>query len=446
MNEGTDGVRARARGRAARARRISAFAFLALMLGLGGCDTADLLKVDLPGNVTAEDVEDPTLAPVVRVSAIGDFEWAWDAYTDYASRHSDEYQHSSGNFTGRRQLMRDIPPELTTYQSNIFGSMHRARVMLESNYDRLEAFTDAEVPDRVEYQAEMRTYGGFVYVAFGEGFCGTPLDGDGVVRTPDELLELAVTHFTEALSLAGTVGRADLENAALIGRARAYLDLQQYADAITDATAVVEGMDLYATREYGIGRRESSMAGTNELETSQQATLATGYHDVRWEGVSDPRITAINTGLLGHNGQTIVWRHDKTSGEYAADAGIDVIVASYDEAQLIIAEASAITGDLPTAIDILDDFHTAAGIPGVTATELPTQDDVIEHVIEERRRQLFVTGGHRQRDHLRWRGTQFEIPYLGEPGSDHPDGVDDFGQVYGTTTCFPVAQSEQVSG
>ena len=104
------------------------------------------------------------------------------------------------------------------------------------------------------------------------------------------------------------------------------------------------------------------------------------------------------------------------------------------------------SGDRPTASGILDAFHTAAGIPPVTAVDLPTQDDVIRHVIEERRRQLFVTGGHRQRDHLRWRGTQFEIPYLGEPGSDHPNGVDEYGQVYGNTTCFPVAQNENLSG
>lgn len=432
-------------------RRIRGLLALMLALGLGGCDTAELLEVDLPGNVTAEDIEDASLASTMRVSAIGDFEWAWDEYVDFAAKHSDEYIQSSGNFTGRRLQIRDIPANLPQYQTNIFGRLHRARVMLESNFDRLQTFSDGDVVNRTQYLAEMRTYGAFIYVVFGEGFCGTPLDGDGVVRTPEQLLEIAVEQFTEALSIAeqlGTRRGQELVQAARIGRARAYLNLDQYSNAIADAQSIVDDPDLdfYATREYGDNRRENSMANTNELDTNQQSTVAPSYRDVRWKGVPDPRVTVMETGLIGHDNATIVWRHNKTPESFPAGAAQDVIVASSREARMIIAEASALTGDLATAISIMDDFHTAAGIPPVTAEDLPTQDDVIRQVIEERRREFFVEGGHRQRDHLRWRGTPFNIPYLGEPGSDHPNGVDQYGQVYGTTTCFPVALNEQLSG
>ncbi len=434
---------------APRFRRTCCLAALAAASLQGGCDTAELLEVNLPGNVTAEDIENPSLAATMRVSAIGDFEWAWDEYVDFAAKHSDEYIQSSGNFTGRRLQIRDIPGNLPQYQDNIFGRLHRARVMLETNFDRLRNFSDADVPNRAQYLAEMRTYGAFVYVVFGEGFCGTPLDGDGVVRTPEQLLEIAVEQFTEALSLARQLeterGRA-LVQAALIGRARAYLNLDQYENAIADARSIVDdpGLDFYATREYGDSRRENSMANTNELDTNQQSTVAPSYRDVRWKGVPDPRVTVMETGLIGHDNATIVWRHDKTPESFAAGAAQDVIVASSREARMIVAEASALSGDLATAIGILDDFHAAAGIPPVTAEDLPTRDDVVRQVIEERRREFFVEGGHRQRDHLRWRGTPFNVPYLGEPGSDHPDGVDQYGQVYGTTTCFPIAQNEQV--
>ena len=425
-------------------RRVGILAALPLAVGLVACDTAELLQVELPGNVTADDIESPALATTMRVSAIGDFEWAWDSYVNFAARHSDEYHHSSGNFTGRRQMLRDIPPDLGAYQNNIFGRWHRARYMLESNFERLQAFTDADVADRLEYMAEMRAYGGFVYVAFGEGFCGTPLDGVGQVRTPAELLQRAVDVFTEAIDLAGQAGRTDLVNAALIGRARAYLGLENYANAMSDAEAVPDGFEFLATREAGEGRRENSMANTNQLQTNQQATVAPSYYDVRWKDVPDPRVFVMNTGFVGHDNSTIVWRHDKTPPQ--GGEGQDVIIASDREARLIIAEAAAVTGDLDTARGILDDFHTAAGIPPLLEADVPTQADVIRHVIEERRRELFVEGGHRQRDHLRWRGTPYEIPYLGEPGSDHPDGVDQYGQVYGSTTCFPVAQNEQLTG
>ncbi|MDE0651404.1 MAG: hypothetical protein OXI12_13815, partial [Gammaproteobacteria bacterium] len=154
-------------------RRLPGVVALSVALGVAGCDTAELLEVDLPGNVTAEDIEDPSLAGTMRVSAIGDFEWAWDEYVDFAAKHSDEYIQSSGNFTGRRLQIRDIPANEPRYQDNIFGRLHRARVMLESHFDRLQTFADADVLNRTQYLAEMRTYGAFIYVVFGEGFGGT---------------------------------------------------------------------------------------------------------------------------------------------------------------------------------------------------------------------------------------------------------------------------------
>lgn len=414
------------------------------VLALSACDVEELLEVELPGNVTAEDIELPSLAATVRVSAIGDFEWAWDNYVDFAARHSDEYIHSSGNFTTRRQMLRDIPPDLGAYQSNVFGGLHRARYMLESHHARLAGFTDEEVAGRAEYMAEMLTYSGFIYTVFGETFCGTPLDGDGVVRTPDQLLALAVGRFTDAIAAATAVGRDDLVTAAYIGRARAHLTLENLDEAIADAEMAADiEYEFLATREQGEGRRENSMANTNQLQTNQAATVAPGYRDVQWKGVPDPRVNVMNTGFVGHDNSTIVWRHDKTPPQ--GGEGQDVIIASGREALLFIAEAAAVQGDLDRARTILQLFHDRAGIPEVTAADLPTQDDVIRHVIEERRRELFVEGGHRARDHLRWRGTAFEVPYLGEPGSDHPDGVDQYGQPYGSTTCFPVAQNEQLT-
>ena len=56
---------------------------------------------------------------------------------------------------------------------------------------------------------------------------------------------------------------------------------------------------------------------------------------------------------------------------------------------------------------------------------------------EERRRQLFVLGGHRLHDMLR-----FDIPFLGEPGSIHPNGLDQTGAEYGNLTCFQLPEVE----
>ncbi len=417
---------------------------LAVAFLLAGCDTEGLLEVDLPGDVTAEDVEDVGLASVMRDSAIGDFECVWDAYVAGSARHSDQYIQSSGNITQAMQNLRRIDGSLPTYATGscassygLFTPLHTARVMLERHFDRLQGFTDEEVPSRQQYMAEMRVYSGFTYIAFGEGFCGTPLDGGEQILEPDELLQIAVDRFTEGLQIAEAAGHEQMVNAALTGRARANLTMERYQEVIQDAERVPEGFRFDATRDGSESRRYNKHESINRNETNRSASVAPSYRDIRWKGEPDPRVNVMNTGFIGHDNATIVWRHDKVNSR-----SDDVRIASWEEAQLFIAEAAALTGDLDRARSILSEFHERAGIPDVTEEDIPTQADVIRHVIQERKREFFVEGGHRLRDHLRWRGTEFEIPFLGEPGSDHPDGVAHTGEFYGSTTCYPVADVE----
>jgi hypothetical protein len=347
----------------------------------------------------------------------------------------------------KRWGLRDISPAFTNFASGqceanygLFLPLHTARVQAKTNFTRIQGFDGIANKDRM--LAAMKAYEALMLLAFGEGFCGTPLDGGDTTFSPAQLVQLALDTFTEAISLAQGVDD-DILNLARVGRARASLDLDQYSAAIADATLVPAGFRFDATRDNAPARRQNAhfrlANGTGTGDTFQRnATVAEGYRDVRWMGVPDPRVNVSWDGFsLGFDFSTAHWRHDKVNS-----FDTPVMMASYREAQMIIAEASALDNDLPTAISIMNDFHTAAGIPPVTAADLPTQDDVIRHVIEERRREFFAEGGHRLRDMLRWRDTQFEIPFLGEPGSDHPNGVDQNGDPYGPTTCFPIPTIE----
>lgn len=425
---------------------LAAWPLILLTFLLSACDTTELLKVELPGNVSADDVETPGMATVMRNSAIGDFECVWDSYVTLSALHSDEYLAASGNIQRQRSMLRQITSDFAPYASGdcssgnalgIFTPMHTARFQLESHFDRLEGFAPADVPDRTQYMAEMRAYGGFTYVALGEGFCGTPIDAGETILQGRELLQIAVMQFTEAINLAEQAGEDDILNMARVGRARANLNLGNNDAAIADAQLVPEGYARMATREAAPSRRRSKLDDVNRLETNRSGTVAPSFRDVEWKGVADPRVNVVNTGFVGHDNATIIWRHDKVQSD-----SDDRLIADWRQARLYMAEARAVNGDLAGAIAILQDFHDRAGIPPVTAEDLPTQADVIRHVIEERRRELFVESGERLRDHLYWRGTQFEVPFLGEPGSDHPNGVNDYGQPYGTTTCYPVPQIE----
>jgi hypothetical protein len=312
----------------------------------------------------------------------------------------------------------------------------------------MNEWTDEEVPNRAEMLARVRAYGAWTLIAFSEGFCGTPLDGGDDVLGPTELAALAEGQFTEAIGLAQAAGLTDLENMARVGRARARLTQEKYAEVIDDAEMIPEGFLFVVTRDIAPGDRQNAHYDAingvaSDAAGQKHATIAPNYRALEWKGTPDPRVAVYWDGTFGFDFFTKHWRHDKANSFDAP-----TMMASWREARLFMAEAYAMTDQLADAIAILQDLHDRAGLPAVTAGDLPTKDDVIRHVIEERRREFFSEGAHRLRDHLRWRGTDFGIPFLGEPGSIHPDGrlldpeTGEPLREYEDATCFPVPTVE----
>src|SRR6266480_6907806 len=66
-------------------------------LCFAGCNTDKVLKVEFPGQIPTDQINDPTLAPVLVRSVIGDFECAYSNYMSGSSVHSDEYETANSN-------------------------------------------------------------------------------------------------------------------------------------------------------------------------------------------------------------------------------------------------------------------------------------------------------------------------------------------------------------
>jgi hypothetical protein len=258
--------------------------------------------------------------------------------------------------------------------------------------------------------------------------------------TKAQVLQLAETRFTEAITLATRSNNADILNMALVGRARVRLDLQNYTGALADAGRVAAAYVKNVTRDDSDVRRYDAFCEFITCATNRHATVAPNYRNVTWQGVLDPRVAVTTKGQLAFDNAQI---HYYPTNKHTSRS-FPLILASYKEARLIIAEASARTGDLATARQLINAMHAAAGVPGYDPAGTDTQDQVITQVIEERRRELFTEGGHRLNDQLRFRGTSFNIPFKGEPGSIHPNGVDATGLPYGSTTCFPLPTVERI--
>jgi hypothetical protein len=385
---------------------------------LTACD--GLLDVELPGDVTEDALDDPALAEILVNSVVADFECAYNNYTFASATHSDEMWHSSGNLSNRNWGQRRITPDFANYVSGTCGgagfglwtTLHTARFQAEDIYRRVAEF--AEVDERESKLATVRTYAGFVYTYLGEGFCTATIDG-GEPMQPESVLAIARERFEEAIQLAQAGGNDAMLNAARVGLARVHLDLGDYAAARQAAAQVPDGFALMATRGSDFGYRENK-GYTNFFEAGHH-TVAPAFRDLEWMGVTDPRVVVTDQGRFGHNGVTQLW----TSAQWAG-RDTPIPIATYTEARLIIAEAAANTGDPGTAVEIINDLHAAAGLPGYDpATDGPLMD----HIIQERSRELFQVGGHRLNDMLR-----FDLPF--------PTGTDHIGGTYGDTTCYPL--------
>lgn len=426
------------------------------MATLAGCNLDSLLEVDLPGRVIESSLEDPRLAETLVNSVIADVECSWDNFVAAAAHHSDEWIASSGNSTMARWGLRDVPPTFASMATagcganyGLFTPLHGARVQANANFDRISAFTDEEVPRKQEFLATIRGYGGWPLIALSESFCGSPIDGETQILLPTELAALAEASFTEAIQLATAAGLDDIVNMALVGRARARLRQENFAGVLEDAALVPQDFLFVATRDETPGdranRHYSAVNGlASEAAATKHASIAPNYRALEWMGVADSRVNVVWDGTLGFDFFTQHFRHDKINSR-----SDPTNVASWREAQLFMAEAYARTDQLAEARTILNAMHLRVGLPGVVEADIPTQDDVIAHVIEERRREFFSEGGHRLNDHLRWRDTAFNVPFLGEPGSIHPDGQlldPETGAAlreYEDWTCFPVPTVEQ---
>lgn len=427
----------------------------ALILGLlvlsAACDTGELLQVETPGKVPEEALDNPQLARTLVNSVITDVECAWDSYVGAAAVHSDQFIQASGNLTMRLWALRGITEDDANFAQGacqdwgygLYTPLQTARYQAETVFNRLQNFPEAAVTTKTLLQATVRAWGAYALVAMGEGFCEISLGkvetGEaGALLTRKQVLEQAEQKFTEAITLATRAANQDILNMAVSGRARVRLDLENFRGAIEDAARVPADYVKLGTRDPSDPRRYNHHYEWVNGPGWRHASVAPNFRALTWKGVADPRVRATNSGRNGFDFVTPWWFHQKATGRETPNR-----LTSPQERQLIIAEASARLGDLATARRIINDLHRAAGLPGVDNADAPAQNDVLRLVLEERNRELYAEGGHRLNDMLRFRGTPFNIPFRGEPGSIHPNGVDQSGNPYGRTTCFPLPAVER---
>ncbi len=399
-----------------------------LTIGTYGCGALDkLMSVDARSIIIADSLDNPSQSQLLVTSVQANFECAFGVYIVDFGMLSDElsYYGTSNPMTyWDARFFRDGTGYVGAYgagacdgqvDNDVYRPLSSARWFADDVIRKLDGWTDAQVPNRGLLIATASAYSGYALVLLGEGFCTGTIDV-GPELTDAQLWAEAEARFTRAITLAQAAGNSDILNMALVGRARTRQNLGKLAEAENDAKLVTNGYAKTATASTVSGYRRNRVYEWSN--TLRNVGVEGPFRSLTEGGVADARVPSTEIFTPKH-----MWLQGKYSG---LDASIPL--ASWDEAQLIIAEAE---GGL-TALNIINMFHTRAGLPAFTDS---SNTAIMDHLInEERRRQLFLDS-HRIGDMRR-----YQTPFLPAAGAPYSGGA--YSGVYGDTQCGPLPQSE----
>jgi starch-binding outer membrane protein, SusD/RagB family len=438
----TDRSGSRHRGNSRAAAR--ALTMLALAGSFAACNTLDqALRVEAPGIVDAEVMNQPENAALLVSGTIADFECALGAYIVNAGLLGNELRDASIT-SARFPLDSRTITETSGYGVNLCtGNPPGAYVPLataiwtsNNAINRLQGWSDAQVANRTRLIGQAAVHGGYAHTLMGEGFCSSVITELGPEVQSLEMFRVAEERFTLAIQLATAANDIDTRNLATIGRARARLNLatfypQQHAakaqEAAADARALLAAAPTYvrnATASQADARRWNRLA---EEFRAGNATVAPAYRGLTVGGVPDPRTASVNIGA-GHNQADTVWMATKVGTQRNLDLRTrPVPFASWREAHLIIAEVEG-GQEAVNRINILRRHHN---LPEFQSSDPAA---IRQQVILERQRELFLEGHHL--GDLR----RFDLPQAPAPNTPYRQGG-----LYGDARCFPLPAVERLN-
>lgn len=400
------------------------------LLCFAACDS--LLEVEAPSRIPAEGLEGPESASLLLNGAVGDFECAFNSYVVLGGIVGEEFIDATQTADRWPYDRREIQPSDRRYGEfdctalGVYSPFSTARWATENILTKLKGWTDAQVANRGVMIATAAAYSGYSHLFLGEAFCsGVLLDASltpgGEVQRAD-VLRTAVDRFTEAIAAAQAAGNTDIANLALVGRARARLNLGEKAAAAADARLVSANYVKNISASTTASRRENRVFSQNNQ--GQSVSVGPAYRGLTFGGVADPRVKVTDTGRTATDG-TRIWQQEKYTS-----LSTPLPLATWDEAQLIIAEAEGGA----TAVGIINMFHTRAGLPAFSSSDPAA---IQAQVIEERRRELFLEG-HHLGDIIR-----YNLPLTPAPGTPFSKGGTYGPQ--GNALCLPLPNVERLN-
>ena len=415
---------------------------VALCIPLGACN--DLVKVENPNVIDPGNLNDANGATALRAGAIGDFAFAIDGdggategQTLVSGLLSDEYRNSDTFGTRQEVDQRAILPANVTL-TGVFRLIHRARLAAERAARALATTAPDSLADpRI---AEMWSLAGFTYVIVGENYCsGVPFPAEGETAAPPiataEIFNQAIVRFDRAIANFG--GDNTRLWTALVGKARALLDLNQPAAAAALLGPVPDNFAYEIEHSDASTREENGTYEFNAIAKRWSMSDLEGGNGLPFLTANDPRVPYTSHAK------------DPTLDQFGFDAVTPLFVlqkytsrsdpthlADGVEARLIEAEAALAAGDNAGWLAKLNALRTS--VPGLSPLADPgTPVTRVDLMFRERAFWMYATG-HRLGDLrrlVRQYGRGAETVF--------PTGAFPKGGTFGTDVNLPVPTDEQ---
>lgn len=438
---------------------------VATLVPVAGCN--DPLRVSYPDVVPPSALSDSASLATLRAGAIGDFSIAYTGDHPDGSGGIAEGVILYGGLLADEFIDSETFPtriEVDARTSHVTNSdidlwyrwLHRARHSAENAAGRYAALAKSDPG-----YPEMLDLAGMTYIFLAETFCsGVPvsqLNPDGSITygkplTTVQLLDTAVARFDSALKVSSD---ARMTAFAQAGKARALLDLGQFANAATVAALVPDGFAYIQQHTTNTDRENNGVfnAGATDGRYSVADQEGGGFP---FRSVADPRTPSVrDPGGFGFDLSTPLFDNLRYGGRPSP-----ITVATSAEARLVLAEAALQTGDTATSGQFFAQLNLLRSSPGIRGYfdpnplvgvsaigVLPALADsnrvnaggAVNLLFNERARWLWLTG-HRLGD-LRRLMRQY-----GRPSTVFPTGA--FHKpvsfaVYGTDVNLPVPITEQ---
>jgi hypothetical protein len=434
-------------------------ALLLAGLSLVSCDKVDeLLKADNPGEIREDQLNDAALANVLANSVIGALSPQYDDVLIWRGSMITDEQVSGINWEATARVSQRVLPYDIGDANTMFRFLSHFRFMGDSVSGRLRTLIPNA--DRDRRLALTLAHAGYAYTLMAEYMCGATIDVGSTIHTPQELAQMAVPRFQEAITVATAAGAnaTDVLNLARTGLARAALLIGDNQLVMSSAQQVpwdYRWWIEYQQTNLNNGLTTEVTGGNHTLGVHPRWLQGTFGEVVPVAQISDPRISHRPDWRRGHNALTQLYTpfqpllYSKHAGISVAENGgiadmplfdndTDIALASGVEAMHHYYEAAGPNGTGPRGSTL--EFVNERRAYGNQEPVNLSGDELMAELRNQRFKDLYLAG-FRLGDLRRYQARGINDPNHTFPSGPHPNA--DWG-VYGDAECWPLPIAEYI--